>query len=93
VSLETRKPGYHIAWKTVTYRSVVLLILAGAALFLIAVRLTFPQFSENSIKAAGGLIDIDVHPFAGSREFSAPGGSTRSLRCLTSTGEYKSEAI
>ena len=28
MSSETRKPGYHIAWKTVTYRSVALLILA-----------------------------------------------------------------
>ena len=51
-----------------------------------------PEVSGDQA-SAGGLIDIDVHPFAGSREFSAPGGSTRSLRCLTSTGEYKSEAI
>ena len=29
MSSQTRKPGIHIAWKTVTYRSVALLILAG----------------------------------------------------------------
>ena len=75
MSLETRKPGYHIAWKTVTYRSVVLLILAGAALFLIAVRLTFPQFSENSIKAAGGLIDKTLQRIAGLAPATGGGAS------------------
>jgi FecR protein len=75
VSLETRKPGYHIAWKTVTYRSVVLLILAGAALFLIAVRLTFPQFSENSIKAAGGLIEKTLQRIAGLAPATGGGAS------------------
>ncbi len=75
MSLETRKPGYHIAWKTVTYRSVVLLIMAGAALFLIAVRLTFPQFSENSIKAAGGLIDKTLQRIAGLAPATGGGAS------------------
>src|SRR5882762_8635262 len=65
VSLETRKPGYHIAWKTVTYRSVALLIMAGAALFLIAVRLTFPQFSENSLKALGKIANKGLEHVAG----------------------------
>ena len=53
MSSETRKPGIHIAWKTVTYRSVALLMLAGAAVFLIGLRLTFPEFTENSFKAVG----------------------------------------
>src|SRR5712672_1922673 len=65
VSLETRKPGYHIAWKTVTYRSVALLIMAGAALFLIAVRLTFPQFTENSLKALGKIANKGLEHVAG----------------------------
>jgi hypothetical protein len=65
VSLETRKPGYHIAWKTVTYRSVALLIMAGVALFLIAVRLTFPQFTENSIKAVGNIANKALERVAG----------------------------
>ena len=34
MSSSTRKPGIHVAWKTVTYRSVALLILAGAGCFL-----------------------------------------------------------
>ncbi|MCU1304228.1 MAG: Fibronectin, type [Candidatus Sulfotelmatobacter sp.] len=65
MSLETRKPGYHIAWKTVTYRSVALLIVAGIGLFLIAVRFTFPQFSENSIKAVGGAANKILERVAG----------------------------
>jgi len=50
-----RKPGIHIAWKTVTYRSVVLTVLAGAVLFSLGMHLAFPQFTDNSIKAADGL--------------------------------------
>ena len=44
------KPGIHIAWKTVTYRSVLLAILAGLAIFSLGVRLAFPQFAENATK-------------------------------------------
>jgi hypothetical protein len=65
VSSETRKPGIHIAWKTVTYRSVALLIVAGLAVFLVAIRLTFPQFSENSIKAASGVANRALERVAG----------------------------
>ncbi len=65
MSSETRKPGYHIAWKTVTYRSVALLIMAGAALFLIAVRFTFPQFTDNTLKAAGSLANRILERVAG----------------------------
>jgi hypothetical protein len=65
VSPETRKPGYHIAWKTVTYRSVALLIMAGVAVFLIAVRFTFPQFTENSIKAVGSMTNKVLERVAG----------------------------
>ena len=65
MSSQTRKPGIHIAWKTVTYRSVALLIMAGAAVFFVALRLTFPQFTENSIKAAGGVANKALERVAG----------------------------
>ncbi len=55
MSSQTRKPGIHVAWKTVTYRSVALLILAGFALFTVAMRLAFPQFTQSSIRAADGV--------------------------------------
>ncbi len=50
-----RKQGIHIAWKTVTYRSVALIILMGVCLFLVGMRFAFPQFTENQIKAADGF--------------------------------------
>jgi hypothetical protein len=65
VSSPIRKPGIHIAWTTVTYRSVALLIVAGAAVFFIAVRFTFPQFTENSLKAAGSVANKALERVAG----------------------------
>ncbi len=50
-----RKPGIHIAWKTVTYRSVAMTALGGVLIFFIGLRLAFPQFTDNGIKAAGNL--------------------------------------
>ena len=41
MSSENRKPSIHVAWTTITYRSVALLILAGVAIFGVAVRFTF----------------------------------------------------
>jgi hypothetical protein len=76
VSSPTRKPSIHIAWKTVTYRSVALLIMAGAAVFLIGIRLTFPQFTENSIKAASGVADKALERVAGMAPKAGSGVST-----------------
>ena len=50
-----RKPGIHIAWKTVTYRSVALLVLLVLVVFFLAMRLTFPQFTDNGLKVVNGL--------------------------------------
>ncbi len=47
-----RKPAIQIAWKTVTYRSVLLAVLGVAIVFCIAMRFAFPQFTANGIKAA-----------------------------------------
>jgi hypothetical protein len=50
-----RKPGIHIAWKTVTYRSVALLVLLCLVVFFLGMRLTFPQFTDSGIKAVNNL--------------------------------------
>ena len=76
MSSQTRKPGIHIAWKTVTYRSVALMIVAGAAVLLVGVRLTFPQFTENSIKAAGGVANKALERVAGMAPAAGSGVST-----------------
>ncbi|HET7892960.1 MAG TPA: hypothetical protein VFL34_15645 [Candidatus Sulfotelmatobacter sp.] len=51
MSSENRKSGIHVAWTTVTYRSVVLLILAAVVVFFIVLRVAFPQFTDNTLKA------------------------------------------
>ena len=49
------KPGIHIAWKTVTYRSVILVVVAALGLFLFGLHFAFPQFTENAVKSANSL--------------------------------------
>jgi hypothetical protein len=65
VSSSTRKPGIHVAWKTVTYRSVALLIVAGAAVFFVAVRFTFPQFTESGLRATSNFASRALERAAG----------------------------
>jgi len=48
-----RKPGIHIAWTTITYRSVMLMVLAVALVFFIAVHFAFPQYTQSAVNAAG----------------------------------------
>jgi hypothetical protein len=55
VSSANQKPGVHIAWTTVTYRSVVLIALAIAAVFFIALRMAFPQFTQASLEKADNV--------------------------------------
>ena len=76
MSSPTRKPAIHIAWTTVTYRSVALLILAGAALFLGGMRLAFPQFTQNSIKVADGVANKVLERVAGMAPPAGGGMST-----------------
>src|SRR3984957_5419794 len=76
VSSGNRKPGIHVRWKTVTYRSVALLILAGAAIFFLAMRMAFPQFTENTVKAAGNMAGKVLERVAGMAPAAGTGVST-----------------
>ena len=76
MSSGNRKPGIHVRWKTVTYRSVALLILAGAAIFFLAMRMAFPQFTENSVKAAGNMAGKVLERVAGMAPAAGTGVST-----------------
>lgn len=55
------KPGIHIAWKTVTYRSVILVIMAVLGIFLTGMYFAFPQAAGTAVKSvnnlAGNLLD------------------------------------
>ncbi|MBZ5680559.1 MAG: FecR domain-containing protein [Acidobacteriia bacterium] len=72
MSAENRKPGIHIKWKTVTYRSVALLILAGALIFFVGMRIAFPQFTQTSIQAADNVANKVLERIAG---MAPPAGS------------------
>ncbi len=74
MSSQTRKPGIHVAWTQVTYRSVALMILAGAGILFVAMKVTFPQFTESSIKAADNLASRVLERVAGMAP--APGSGT-----------------
>ncbi len=55
MSNRATKPGVYVAWKTVTYRSVVLMMLGAAAIIVILLHVIFPQFTDSTVRAAGRL--------------------------------------
>lgn len=57
MSSSTRKPGIHIAWKTVTYRSVALAVCAVVFLLLLVLRFLFPDLTDKGFKAAGSMLE------------------------------------
>jgi FecR protein len=65
VSANKTKPGIYVAWKTVTYRSVVLMLLAGAVIFVAVLHSAFPQFTDSSFKAVGSVITRMLERVAG----------------------------
>jgi hypothetical protein len=60
-----RKPGVYIAWKTVTYRSVLLALLVVVLVFGAAMHFAFPQFTDNTVKAASTLTTNMLERIAG----------------------------
>jgi hypothetical protein len=76
VSSQPRKPSVHIAWKTVTYRSVALLVLAATLVCLFGIRLAFPQFTASSIRAADGVANKVLERVAGMAPPAGSGVST-----------------
>ena len=76
MSSQTRKPSVHIAWKTVTYRSVALLVLAAILVCLFGIRLAFPQFTASSIRAADGVANKVLERVAGMTPPAGSGVST-----------------
>jgi hypothetical protein len=76
VSSANRKSGIHVAWTTVTYRSVVLLILAAAVVFFIVLRVAFPQFTENGLKAGENAANRVLERVAGMAPTTGSGLST-----------------
>jgi hypothetical protein len=60
-----RKPGIYLAWRTVTYRSVVLMVLGGVLLFGVVMHFAFPQVTEMGVKDATRLTNRLLESIAG----------------------------
>jgi FecR protein len=60
-----RRPGIHVAWKTVTYRSVLLAVLAVAVAFSLFLHIAFPQFTDAKMKAISGAFGKVLEQVAG----------------------------
>jgi len=65
VSSNDRKPGIHVAWTTVTYRSVALMILIVLMGFGAFMWFTFPQFTGNAIKKTDEVANRVLEKVAG----------------------------
>ena len=53
--LPKRKPGIYVAWRTVTYRSVALMIMGGLLIFAAAMHFAFPQFTDAQAHAVSNF--------------------------------------
>jgi FecR protein len=76
VSSDDRKPGIHVAWTTVTYRSLALLILATVLIFVAGLRLAFPQFTDSAVKKANGIFGKLLERVAGMNASAGTGAVT-----------------
>ncbi|HWZ81006.1 MAG TPA: hypothetical protein VNW47_00195 [Terriglobales bacterium] len=59
------KPGIYVAWRTVTYRSVILMALGVVLIFAAIMHVAFPQFTDSTVKAAGGFATKLLEKVAG----------------------------
>jgi hypothetical protein len=59
------KPELYVAWKTVTYRSVIMALLGAALIFFAVMHEAFPKFTDSTVKAAGHLSTSLLEKVAG----------------------------
>jgi hypothetical protein len=59
------KPGLYVAWKTVTYRSVIMALLGAGLIFGAVMYAAFPKFTDSTMKAAGRLTSLFLERVAG----------------------------
>ncbi|HET9407421.1 MAG TPA: hypothetical protein VFO39_09300 [Candidatus Sulfotelmatobacter sp.] len=76
MSSSVHKPGIQIRWKTISYRTVVLIIFAILGVLFGGVRLAFPQFTENTLNSASGMVSKILERVAGMSPASGSGSAT-----------------
>jgi FecR protein len=87
---EKRKPGVYIAWKTVTYRSVLLALVVVALAFGAAMHFAFPQFTDSTVKAASNMTTNVLERIAGmAPPANSSSGSERQARFTALDGTVK----
>jgi len=59
------KPGLYVAWKTVTYRSVIMALLGGLLIFGAVMHEAFPKFTDSTVTAVGRLSTFLLERVAG----------------------------
>ena len=59
------KPGLYVAWKTVTYRSVIMTLLGAGLIFAVVMYEAFPKFTDATVKAAGRFTSALLEKVAG----------------------------
>ena len=69
-----RRSGIQIAWKTITYRSLIMLILMGLAIVAAGTRLAFPEFTQNTVKAATNVFTNLLERVAAPENMGRKGG-------------------
>ncbi len=68
MSSNDNKPGIHIEWKAVTYRSVILMILAVLVVMFAAAHFAFPTYTQTGVNAAGKTFKSLLEWVAGAAE-------------------------
>ncbi len=59
------KPEIYVAWKTVTYRSVVMALMAVAVIFVFLIHLAFPAFTDSTVKHVSHFASLFLERVAG----------------------------
>ena len=59
------KPGVYVAWKTVTYRSMVMALIGALLIFAAVLQVAFPKFTDSAVKAVGHISSGLLEKIAG----------------------------
>jgi hypothetical protein len=77
------KPGIHVAWKTVTYRSVALGVLFIVVVLFVGMNFAFPQFTQREVKSVTNLGGRLLEMVAGAGGTAKAGGASSQQAHIT----------
>jgi FecR protein len=77
------KPGIHVAWKTVTYRSVALAVLFAVLVIFAGLNFAFPQFTQKQVRSVSSLGGKLLEIIAGAGGAAKPGAASAQQAHIT----------